>query len=98
MITPDGEVRIIDFGLANHLDLHDLIYESFQEPKGTPAYIAPEQFFGVRDEPRSDLFSVGTMLYEMTTSKLPFTDAHSTLGVINRIRDAEVSPRHYRPD
>ncbi|MEO8330809.1 MAG: bifunctional serine/threonine-protein kinase/universal stress protein [Gallionella sp.] len=98
MITPDGEVRIIDFGLANHLDLHDLIYESFQEPKGTPAYIAPEQFFGVRDEPRSDLFSVGAMLYEMTTSKLPFTDAHSTLGVINRIRDAEVSPRHYRPE
>lgn len=98
MITPDGEVRIIDFGLANHLDLHDLIYESFQEPKGTPAYIAPEQFFGVRDEPRSDLFSIGTMLYEMTTAKLPFTDAHSTLGVINRIRDTVVSPRHYRPE
>jgi len=98
MITPDGEVRIIDFGLANHLDLHDLIYESFQEPKGTPAYIAPEQFFGVRDEPRSDLFSIGTMLYEMTTSKLPFLDAHSELDVVNRIKAVVVSPRHYRPE
>jgi len=98
MISPDGEVRIIDFGLANHLDLPDLIYESFQEPKGTPAYIAPEQFFGVRDEPRSDLFSIGTMLYEMTTSKLPFPDAHSELGVINRIKGAAMSPRHYRPE
>jgi serine/threonine protein kinase len=98
MITRDGEVRIIDFGLANHLDLPDLIYESFQEPKGSPAYIAPEQFFGVRDEPRSDLFSIGTMLYEMTTSKLPFPDAHSELGVINRIKGSAISPRHYRPE
>lgn len=98
MITHDGEVRIIDFGLANHLDLPDLIYESFQEPKGTPAYIAPEQFFGVRDELRSDLFSIGTMLYEMTTSKLPFPDAHSTFGVISRIKGDVVSPRDYRPE
>lgn len=98
MITPEGEVRLIDFGLANHLDLPDLIYESFQEPKGTPAYIAPEQFFGVRDEPRSDLFSIGTMLYEMTTSELPFPDARSELGVISRIKRAPVSPRQYRPE
>lgn len=98
MITLDGEVRIIDFGLANHLDFPDMIYESFQEPKGTPAYIAPEQFFGVRDETRSDLFSIGTMLYEMTTSKLPFSDAHSELGVINRIKGTVVSPREYQPE
>lgn len=98
MITPDGEVRIIDFGLANHLDLPDMIFESFQEPKGTPAYIAPEQFFGVRDEPRSDIFSIGTMLYEMTTSKLPFPDAHSELGVISRIKGEVVSPRQYEPE
>lgn len=98
MITREGDVRIIDFGLANHLDLPDIIYESFQEPKGSPAYIAPEQFFGVRDEPRSDLFSIGTMLYEMTTSKLPFPDAHSELGVINRIKGSAISPRQYRPE
>lgn len=98
MITPDGEVRLIDFGLANHLDFPDMIYESFQEPKGTPAYIAPEQFFGVRDEPRSDLFSIGTMLYEMTTSKLPFPDAQNELAVINRIKGAVVSPRQYQSE
>lgn len=98
MMTRDGDVRLIDFGLANHLDLPDIIDESFQEPKGSPAYIAPEQFFGVRDEPRSDLFSIGTMLYEMTTSKLPFPDAHTELGVINRIKGAAVSPRQYRPE
>jgi len=98
MITPNGDVRIIDFGLANHLDLPDLIYESFHEPKGTPSYIAPEQFFGVRDEPRSDLFSIGTMLYELTTMKLPYPDVGSKQGVINRIKAEVLSPRQYRPE
>lgn len=98
MLTPAGEIRLIDFGLANHLDLADHIYESFQEPKGTPAYIAPEQFFGVRDEPRSDIFSIGTMLFEMTTSRLPFADAHNVLEVISRIKRRPVSPRVYRPE
>lgn len=98
MVTPHGEVRLIDFGLANHLDLPDHIYESFQEPKGTPSYIAPEQFYGVRDEPRSDLYSVGAMLFEMTTSRLPYPDAQTALDVIQRIRRTPVSPRTYRPE
>jgi len=98
MITPDGGIRLIDFGLAHHLDLPDHIYECFQDPKGTPAYIAPEQFFGVRDEPRSDIFSIGTMLYEMTTSKLPFLDAHSALDVVNRIKRTPRNPRDYNPE
>lgn len=98
MITAAGDVRLIDFGLANHLDLPDLIYESFQEPKGTPAYIAPEQFYGVRDEPRSDVFSIGTILFEMTTSRLPFPEAQNVLNVISRIKRRAVSPRVYRPE
>ncbi len=98
MRTPEGDVRLIDFGLANHFDLPDLIYESFRDPKGTPAYIAPEQFIGVRDEPRSDLFSVGVMLFELATGKLPYPDGSSVLAVINRIKRKPVSPRHYRPE
>ncbi|BAU47060.1 serine/threonine protein kinase [Sulfurifustis variabilis] len=97
MITPAREVRLIDFGLANHLDLPDLIHESFREPKGTPAYIAPEQFIGIRDEPRSDIFSVGTMLFEMTTGKLPFPDAQTPLDVIRRIKRAPCSPCRLNP-
>jgi len=98
MIMKDGGIRLIDFGLAHHLDLPDHIYECFQDPKGTPAYIAPEQFFGIRDELRSDIFSIGTMLYEMTTSKLPFLDAHSALDVVNRIKRQPRNPRDYNPD
>jgi serine/threonine protein kinase len=95
MLTPDGEIRLIDFGLANHLDLPDLIFESFREPKGTPAYIAPEQFIGVRDEPRSDLYSVGVMLFELVTGKLPFREQSTMLDVFNRINSRPESPRRY---
>ena len=98
MLTPEGEVRLIDFGLANHLDLPDLIYESFRDPKGTPIYIAPEQFMGVRDEPRSDLFSVGVMLFELATGKLPYPDGAGVFDVINRIKRKPISPRHYKPE
>jgi len=98
MYTPEGEVRLIDFGLANHLDQHDLIYESFRDPKGTPVYIAPEQFMGVRDEPRSDLFSVGIMLFELATGKLPYSDGTGMLDVINRIKRKPASPRRYKPE
>ncbi len=96
MITTDGEVRLIDFGLANHTDLPDLIYESFHDPKGTPTYIAPEQFIGVRDEPRSDLFSLGVMLFEMTTNEIPFGEGCSELDVINRIKRKITLPSRYK--
>ena len=97
MLTPDDEIRLIDFGLANHLDLPDLIFESFREPKGTPAYIAPEQFIGVRDEPRSDLFSVGVMLFELATGELPYREQSTVLDVIQRINSRPASPRRRRP-
>lgn len=97
MFTTDGEVRLIDFGLANHLDLPDLIHESFYEPKGTPVYIAPEQFIGVRDDVRSDIFSLGVMLFEMTTNKLPFGEGNTPLDVISRIKKDFVLPKEYNP-
>ncbi|MDH5444951.1 MAG: bifunctional serine/threonine-protein kinase/universal stress protein [Gammaproteobacteria bacterium] len=98
MITTTGEVRLIDFGLANHLDLPDLIHESFHEPKGTPCYIAPEQFIGVRDDVRSDIFSLGVMLFEMTTNNLPFGEGNTALDVINRIKKNFFLPGKYRPE
>ncbi len=98
MVTTDGEIRLIDFGLANHLDLPDLIHESFYEPKGTPCYIAPEQFIGIRDDIRSDIFSLGVMMFEMTTNKLPFGEGNTTLDVISRIKKDCVLPQKYNPD
>ena len=98
MVNAAGEIRLIDFGLANHLDLPDLIHESFYEPKGTPCYIAPEQFIGTRDDVRSDIFSLGVMLFEMTTNKLPFDEGYSAWDVISRIKKDFILPKKYNPN
>jgi nucleotide-binding universal stress UspA family protein len=72
LLRPGGEAVLIDFGLARHGHFPDLLAEEFRRPIGSAAYISPEQVLGVRDDPRSDLFALGVMLYELATGTLPF--------------------------
>ena len=78
MITPRGQAKVLDFGLAKNiyeknsltrqLDMMGII-----ETPGTPAYMSPEQSRRERIDRRSDIFSFGTVLYEMATGIKPFT-------------------------
>ncbi len=52
---------LVDYGLARHLDLPDLLSEEFRVPIGTAPYVAPEQVLKMRDEPRSDIFAIGAI-------------------------------------
>ena len=70
----DGTVVIVDFGLSHHDELPDLLAEEFRQPMGSWPYIAPEQLDFVRDDPRSDVFGLGAVLYQLTTGALPFGD------------------------
>ncbi len=63
MFRPTGEAVLIDFGLSHHNQLPDLLQEEFRLPYGTAPYMAPERLLGARDDPRSDLFSLGVLLY-----------------------------------
>ena len=72
MFRPSGEAVLIDFGLSHHNQLPDLLQEEFRLPYGTAPYMAPERLLGVRDDPRSDLFSLGVLLYFFTTGVRPF--------------------------
>jgi serine/threonine protein kinase len=70
MMRQDGRIVLIDFGLAKHLD--NASVTSAGEVRGSPYYISPEQAEGAPVDPRSDLYSLGVILYEMLTGQRPF--------------------------
>jgi len=72
LVRPDGQAVFIDFGLSHHLHYPDLLAEEVSRPVGSAPYISPEQVHGVRNEPRSDIFSLGATLYELATGELPY--------------------------
>ena len=67
MFRPTGEAVLVDFGLSHHDQLPDLMQEEFRLPFGTAPYMSPEQLLGVRNDPRSDIFALGALLYFFST-------------------------------
>jgi len=78
MLTPTGQVKVLDFGLAKHLPVFDegAITASFESrpvgPAGTPGYIAPEALLDQEVDERADIFSLGVVLYEALSGSHPF--------------------------
>lgn len=98
MVTPEHDIKIIDFGLANHLGHNDLLAQDLPGPKGTPFYIAPEQLCGRRDFKESDIYSLGILFYEMLTGELPHGHSKKLSKVRARIRKDPIPPRYYDKD
>lgn len=98
-VDAQGRERIVllDFGLAHHAHLPDLLAEQFRVPMGTAPYIAPEQVLGVRNDPRSDLFALGVTLYYLATGETPFGAPTSDSGLKRRFYRAPVPPRALQP-
>ncbi len=94
----NGLAVLIDFGLSRHDRLPDLLDEEFRLPMGTGPYISPEQVLGVRNEPRSDLFSLGVLLYHLATGERPYGHPTSVAGLKKRLYRDPVPPRQHRPD
>jgi eukaryotic-like serine/threonine-protein kinase len=98
MFRPSGEAVLIDFGLSHHNQLPDLLQEEFRVPYGTAPYMAPERLLGVRDDPRSDLFSLGVLLYFFTTGERPFGESETLRGMRRRLWRDPHPPRKLRAD
>jgi serine/threonine protein kinase len=98
MFRPGAEAVLIDFGLSHHNHLPDLLQEEFRLPYGTAPYMAPERLLGVRDDPRSDLFSLGVLLYFFTTGERPFGESETLRGMRRRLWRDPYPPRKLRPD
>src|SRR5882724_2896754 len=89
MLEPDGTAKIMDFGIAKSGGG----LTSTGQVLGTPNYMAPEQVRGHALDGRTDLFSFGVMLYEMTTGEKPFAGTNVTTIIYKIIHENPVPPR-----
>ena len=96
LLAPDGTAKVSDFGIARSLDFSTMTRAGAL--MGTPHYMAPEQGQGRRADVRSDLYSLGIVLYQMLTGVLPF-DSDTPWGVIRQHIEAHPKrTRHVRSD
>ena len=98
LIRPDGSAVMLDFGLSCHANHPDLLAEELRKAVGSPVWISPEQVVGVRGDPRSDIFAMGVMLYELVTGELPFGEPATAGGLRQRLWMDPVPPRQHRAD
>jgi hypothetical protein len=91
---PDGRVLLLDFGLAREEKPGEALTDA-GAVVGTASYMSPEQAEGLPVDGRTDLFSLGTVLYRMTAGELPFTGT-STLGVLKQVTSHAPPPPHQR--
>jgi len=98
LFRPTGEAVLIDYGLAHHRDLPDLLQEEFRLPYGTAPYMAPEQVMGIRSDLRSDLFALGCLMHFFATGVRPFGDPQKLRGLKQRLWRDPVPPRKLNPD
>jgi len=73
LVTADGQPVIMDFGLALTKGSHRVTYSNLSATMGTPDYMAPEQIEGQRGDQRTDIYALGTILYELLSGAVPFT-------------------------
>ena len=97
MVCNDGTLRIIDFGIAKAAEMRRLTFAGFSPTFGTPDYMAPEQVKGKRGDERTDVYSLGAVLYEMVTGSVPFSGDNPFMVMNSRLTGDPVAPRERNP-
>jgi serine/threonine-protein kinase len=96
LITPDGEVKVTDFGIARAVNTEESLTQT-GAVMGTAAYFSPEQAEGKGVDARSDIYSLGVVLYEMAVGRPPFTGDSPVAVASKHVRDQPVLPRVANP-
>jgi serine/threonine-protein kinase len=97
MLCNDGSIRIMDFGIARAQSSRRLTFVGFTPAMGTPDYMAPEQVKGSRGDDRTDIYSLGAILYEMATGEPPFGGDSAYVIMNARVTGDPVAPRKANP-
>jgi len=85
VMRADGSAVLVDFALAHHRFVPDLLAQERRYTAGSAPYVSPEQVQGSRSDPRSDLFALGVVLYELATGALPFGTPRTAAGLRDRL-------------
>lgn len=95
MVQPDGNVKVMDFGIAR---AKNSTMDKTTSVLGTAHYISPEQAQGKDLTPASDLYSLGIVMYEAATGKLPFDGPDAVSVAMKQVQEEPAPPSEIRPD
>src|ERR1700688_1932268 len=98
LVTHEGQIKIMDFGIALDESARRLTWSGLSSTIGTPDYMAPEQVSGRRGDVRTDIYSLGTILYEMLTGHLPYSGPNVYNVMRAKTAEDPQPPTAFKPD
>jgi eukaryotic-like serine/threonine-protein kinase len=98
ILTPDGTVKLLDFGIALDDAARRITWFGLSATLGTPDYMAPEQINGRRGDVRTDVYALGSMLFEMLTGEPPFVGGSAQTLLRAKASEDPRSPRQLVPE
>jgi serine/threonine-protein kinase len=96
LLNEDGQAKVTDFGIARSLDVHGVTQTG--TVLGTSDYIAPEQARGQKVDPKTDIYSLGVVLYELLTGEVPFSGDNFVAVAMRHVSEPPPSVLEHRPD
>ena len=100
LVSDEGSVKVVDFGIAKLAQGEDRSGEDLTQAGailGTAKYLSPEQVEGDAVDARSDIYSLGVVLYEMVCGRPPYTGANDLATALQHVRATAAKPRSIRP-